>query len=96
MISDRLSEFSDVGYFIFLALHRFDRTADALETARTWLKGDKVFGYSNVLGVLSALISHEYFRINKQMYQVILRILDGEDEPDFRLHNKINLALLQN
>jgi hypothetical protein len=90
------SEFADVAYFVFLALHRLGRTVDALRTARTWLKGDKVFGYSNVLGVLSALLSHEYFRIDKQMYPIILGILEGDDEPAFRLPEKINLALLHN
>ena len=38
------SEFADIGYFLFLGLHRMDRTIDALKTARTCLSGDKVFG----------------------------------------------------
>src|SRR5262249_41224700 len=43
------SEFADVAYFIFLALHRMGRTIDALQTARTFLSGDNVFGYSNLI-----------------------------------------------
>lgn len=89
------SEFADVAYFTFLALHRAGRTVDALKTAQICLKGDKVFGYSNILGTLSALFSHEYFHISKELYPAFLAILDGDDEPAFQLREKINLASLQ-
>jgi hypothetical protein len=88
------SDFADVGYFIFLFLHRMGRTIDALQTAQTFLKGDRGFGYSNVLGVLSALFSHEYFLITKDQYPTILGILAKETEHDFKLRDKINLASL--
>ena len=51
------SPYADVSYFIFFALHRMGRTVDALRAARTHLAGDKVFGYSNILGTLSAIAS---------------------------------------
>src|SRR5262249_38133818 len=54
------SSFAAVAYFVFLALHRMGRTLDALKTARTFLAGDKVFAYSNLLGTLSAAVSHEW------------------------------------
>ena len=72
-----------------------DRTIDALTTARTCLSGDKVHGYSNILGTLSALVSHEYFKINAGLYQSISNALSGDCENDFRIREKINLALLQ-
>jgi len=34
---------ADIAYFVFLALHRLNRTIDALTTARQFLCGDKVF-----------------------------------------------------
>jgi hypothetical protein len=89
------STFADVGYFIFIALHRMHRTIDALTTARACLAGDKVYGYSNILGALSALVSHEHFQIEHELYPLILEVLSGDAEPDFRLKEKINLARLQ-
>jgi len=89
------SPFVEVAYFIFLALHRMDATIDALETARTFLKGDKVFGYSNLLGTLSVLISNEHFVIEPSLYPQILQALEGDEEHDFRLREKINLARLE-
>jgi hypothetical protein len=86
----RESPFADVAYFVFLALHRMGRTIDALKTARTFLAGDKVFGYSNLLGTLSAVISHEHFEIVPDLYPLILDALAGDDE--FKLREKINLA----
>jgi hypothetical protein len=86
---------ADVAYFIFLALHRIGRTIDALRTARIFLSADKVHGYSNLLGTLSAVISHEHFGIAPSLYPQILQELEGDQEYDFRLKEKINLAILQ-
>jgi len=58
------SPFCEVSYFLFLALHRVGRTIDALLMARTFLRGDKVSAYSNLLGILSAVVSHEHFSID--------------------------------
>ncbi len=89
------SLFADVSYFVFLALHRIGRTIDALKTARTYLAGDKVYGYSNLLGTLSAVISHEHFEIEPNLYPQIIQELEGDQEYDFRLKEKINLAILE-
>ena len=88
------SPFSNVAYFVFLALHRMQRTADALTTARTCLAGDKVFGYSNLLGTLSALVSHEHFAIDDDLYTKLADAIRDDSEHDFRLKDKINLARL--
>jgi hypothetical protein len=88
------SSFADVAYFVFLALHRMGRTIDALRTARGFLAGDKVYGYSNLLGTLSAVVSHEHFAIEPSLFPQILDVLEGDQEPDFRLGEKINLAKL--
>lgn len=93
---NKLSRYADVGYFIFLALHRMQRTIDALMAARNHLSGDKVFGYSNLLGTLSALISHEHFDMNPSLYPQIQEALQGDKEHNFRLTEKINLARLEN
>jgi hypothetical protein len=92
---DRRSPYADIAYFIFLGLHRMGKSAAALEASRLRLSGDKEFGYSNVLGVLSALVSHEHFAIDTKLYARILGILDGDTEANFRLPEKINLARLQ-
>ncbi len=88
------SPFADVAYFVFLALHRMGRTIDALRTARGFLAGDKFYGYSNLLGTLSALVSHDHFAIEPSLYPQILDVLEGDQEPDFRLREKLNLARL--
>jgi hypothetical protein len=89
------SPYANVGYFIFLALHRMSRTIDALRAARLHLFGDKDCAYSNLLGTLSALVSREYFVIDPVVYPQILQILAGDTEYDFRLSEKINLARLE-
>jgi hypothetical protein len=89
------SPFADVAYFVFLALHRIGRTIDALKAARISLVGDKVYGYSNLLATLSAVISHEHFAIEPSLYPQILHELEGDQEHDFRLKEKINLAIVE-
>jgi len=89
------SPYADVAYFIFLALHRMGRTVDALQAARARLAGDKVYAYSNLLGTLSAGVSHEHFDIAPELYPRILEVLAGDTEDNFRLTEKINLARLQ-
>jgi hypothetical protein len=91
---DKSSSYVDVAYFIFLALHRMGRTVDALTAARLHLAGDTVFGYSNVLGTLAALVSREHFAIDPALYPRIQKVLEGDPEHDFRLAEKINLARL--
>jgi hypothetical protein len=89
------SPYADVAYFIFLVLHRMGRTVDALQASRARLAGDKVYGYSNLLGTLSALVSREHFDIDPGLYPRILDVLAGDAEHNFRLTEKINLARLQ-
>lgn len=92
----RKSPYADVAYLVFLALHRMDRTIDGLAAARTYLSGDDVYGYSNLLGVLSAIVSYEHFAIDPALYPQILKTLEGETEHNFRLEEKINQARIQN
>jgi hypothetical protein len=89
------SPYADVAYFIFLALHRMGGTVDALQASRARLAGDKVYGHSNLLGTLSALVSREHFAFNPDLYPRILETLAGDTESNFRLTEKINLARLQ-
>jgi hypothetical protein len=89
------SRYAEVSYFIFFALHRMGQTIAALQAARLHLAGDKVYGYSNLLGTLSAIISHEHFQIPRDLYAQISETLAGDSEHDFRLAEKINSARLQ-
>ena len=89
------SRYAEVAYFIVLALHRMNRTVDALTTARLCLVDDKVYGYSNVLGMLSALVSHEHHQISAELFQSILDSLTPGVEKEFRLLEKINAARVQ-
>jgi hypothetical protein len=76
-------------------LSRMGQTIAGLQTARLHLAGDKVYGYSNLLGTLSAIVSHEHFQIERDLYPLMLEALAGDTENDFRLTEKINLARLQ-
>jgi hypothetical protein len=91
----RASQFGDVAYFTFLALHRFGRTIEALQSARTFLAGDKVFGYSNLLATLSAVVSHEHAEMDPNLFPLLVDALAGDEEPDFALREKINVARLE-
>ena len=89
------SPFAEVAYFVFLALHRMGRTIDALTTARKFLSGDKVFAYSNLIGTFSAVISHEHYDTDPSLYPLVLDALTGDEEPDFKLREKVNCAQLE-
>jgi hypothetical protein len=91
----RPSEFADVAYFIFLALHRQHRTCDALEEAQKFLAGDRKFGYSNLLGTLSALVSHEHASFDHETLITLSRLLKEDKEHNFRLLEKLNAARMR-
>ncbi|MBK5125886.1 hypothetical protein IQ288_39420 [Burkholderia sp. R-69980] len=92
---NKLSVYADVAYFVFLALHRMGRTVDGVAAAQANLAGDKVFGYSNLLGMLSAVVSREHFDTDPALYPPIAGLLANHPEHNFRLVEKMNLARLQ-
>lgn len=59
------------------------------------MSGDKVYGYSNVLGTLSAIVAHEHFEMATEIFSGILEVLDGDTEYNFRLTEKLILARVQ-
>jgi hypothetical protein len=89
------SQYASVAYFIFLSLHRLGRTVEALNAASAHLAGDRDNAFSNVLGVLSALISHEYFMISLPLYEQIEAALSIDAKGEFRLADKLNLGRLR-
>jgi len=89
------SPYVSVAYFIFFVLYRIGETVDALKNAQQALAGDSVHGYSNLFGVLSMIVSREYLEIDRKTYEDIKLILKGDNEYDFQLREKINLALLK-
>lgn len=89
------SPYASIGYFIFFVLYRIGEVVKAIEKARKDLAGDTVYGYSNLIGTLSMIVSREYFEIDKKTYEDIKDALDGDTEYDFQLKEKINLALLK-
>ena len=92
---DRRSTYAAVAYFIFLGLHRMGRTVDAVTAAQAQLAGDKVFGYSNLLGTLAAVVSREHADINPALYGPLTDLLADDPEHNFLLIEKMNLAHLQ-
>jgi hypothetical protein len=92
---NRKSLYFNIGYFIFSALHRMGKTESALVVARANLSGDAEFGYSNLLGILSALVSHEHHTIPDELFVAIMKVLEADKESSFRLAEKITLARLQ-
>jgi hypothetical protein len=93
---DKHSTYADVAYFVFFVLHRNGRTIEALVAAQQRLRGDSVFGYSNLLGMLSALVSREHYDLGPSVLARLLQTLGGDVEATaFRLREKINLAQIQ-
>ncbi len=88
------SPYEKIAYFIFFVLHRIGETTRALDFARQALSDDTVYGYDNLLGILSILISREYLEINPKTYEDILLLL-GDNKHRFQIKEKINLALLR-
>jgi hypothetical protein len=91
---DRSSQYTDVAYFVFLILYRVGRGLDALKAAQQNLRGDSVNSYSNVVGVLAALVSREHFLMNRQTLEAFADAIGPADD-EFRLREKLNLAVLR-
>jgi len=89
------SSYASIAYFIFFILYRVGETIGALKFARRALSGDSVHGYSNLLGMLSMIVSREYLEIDPKTYENIKLALLGDTENNFQLTEKINLALLK-
>ena len=89
------STYASIAYFICFVLYRIGETVSALQFARRALSGDSVFGYSNMLGILSMVVSREYLHIDQNTYEDIKLLLMGDTEYNFQLMEKINLALLK-
>ncbi|HDR8982114.1 TPA: hypothetical protein QDA89_000985 [Burkholderia vietnamiensis] len=91
---NRASPFASVAYFNFMALHRAGRTVAAVAAAQRDLSGDREHAYSNLLGVLSGLVSREYFNMEPALLDALQQMLANEAEHNFRLNEKLNLARL--
>ena len=89
------SPYTDIAYLLFFVLYRIGQVVDALSGARRALSGDSKHGYSNVLGLLSMIVSREYLEISPKTYREIELALSGDTEHNFQLTEKINLALLK-
>lgn len=89
------SLYANIAYFIFFVLYRVGGTIEALKFARRALSGNTAHGYSNLLGILSMIISREYLEIPPKTYEDIKLVLMGDTEYNFQLTEKINLALLK-
>ncbi len=89
------SSYVSIGYFIFFILYRIGEIINGLKNARRSLSGDANHGYSNLLGMLSMIVSREYLEINPKTYEDIKLVLHGDTEYNFQLTEKINLALLK-
>ncbi|WGS47094.1 hypothetical protein LFL97_33750 [Burkholderia sp. JSH-S8] len=92
---NRASPFASVAYFNFMALHRAGQTAAAVAAAQRDLSGDKECAYSNLLGVLSGLVSREHFDMEPALLDTLQQILANDPEHNFRLIEKLNLARLR-
>lgn len=89
------TSFFDVAYLIFFVLHRIGATVEAIERARSNLKGDSDHGFSNMLAMLAKIVVYEHSYISRNLYQQIKEAMQGETEHNFRLFEKINSAELE-
>lgn len=92
---NRGSTFASVAYFNFMALHRAGGTAAAVAAAQRELSGDKEYAYSNLLSVLSGLVSREHFDMEPALFDALREILAKDAEHNFQLIEKLNLAQLR-
>jgi len=91
----RSTEYYDVAYLIMFVLSRIGATVQALKIARANLKGDADHGFSNMLAMLSQIVSYEYASFDEDTYLQIESALRGESEHDFDLLDKVNIAKLK-
>jgi len=91
----RSSEYYDVAYLIIFVLSKIGATVLALKIARNNLKGDARHGFSNMLAMLSQIISYDYACFDEDTYIQIESAMQGESEHNFNLFEKVNIAKLK-
>lgn len=91
----RASPYAEIAYGIFFCLHRLGRTTDAISVARRNLRGDKVYGFSNLICALAAFVSREHSGWTAEQIDVVTSQFDGDGGIEFNLIEKLNLARLQ-
>ncbi len=89
------SPYVSVAYFVFFVLYRTGEVVNALRFAKGSLSGDSFHGYSNLLGILSMIVSREYLEIDPKTYEEMKLLLVDDTEYNFQLVEKINLALFK-
>jgi len=91
----RDSEYFDVAYLVIFVLSKIGATVETLKTARVNLKGDSKHGFSNMLAMLSQIISYDYACFDEDTYIQIESAMQGENEHNFNLLEKVNIAKLK-
>ena len=91
----RDSTYFDVAYLVFFVLCKIGGTVEAVKNSRIKLKGDLDHGFSNMLAMLSQIISHDYASFDTETYLQIEAAMEGEAEYNFKLFEKINAAKLE-
>lgn len=86
---DRDSEFSDVGYLIVLAAHRLGLLERACEVAWERLQGAPRFGFSEVMRLLSGLISFAYHEISSEELRKVETLVATLQEEEFQISSRI-------
>lgn len=86
---DRESEFSDVGYLIVLAAHRLGLLGRACEVAADRLQGAPRFGFSEVIRMLSGLISFAYHEISVEDLREVETLFANLPDEGFQIPARI-------
>lgn len=89
------SPYFKVAYLIFFILHRVGYTIETIKYARMNLRGDSNHSFSNMLAMLSQIVSHESSFLGKELLSQIKKSMEGEDEHNFELFARINNAELK-
>lgn len=93
------SEYADIAYFIFFVLYRVGAITDAAEQVCRALVYDSQGKYQKqydiILGILSAIISHEYLEIDLKTYEALELWFKNNLGYDLHLRDQINLAKLK-
>lgn len=85
----RYGECAQVGYLSLLVLFRTGDLRGALSTARAYLQGDDVGGFSEFMLLLDGLLRFEHRRFSDAMLQDVEQFIDGLDDYTFGIPERL-------
>lgn len=86
---DKRTEYAPVGYLMLFVLLQLDMLKAALDKAKSDLRGDGAYGFSDFLRFLDGLLRFRHTSFSSEMLDDVERFLEGIDEHTFKIQERV-------